>query len=183
MRIRSLRKQHRKTNNSSYILSLANILFTKEVFCEVFYMRTKHKRPTGSTGELSFPLILKRCLFSIPFFCIISLVCVCITSLIFYNTQDPTSKIDLCGVLSLYLSTAITSILVAKKIKGNEILGGLILGIYIFIFTYLISLLIGDNEGGLMPVILRAGVILISVISSLLTKKRSKPKVRRKRHV
>ena len=145
-------------------------------------MHTKHKKRVSEQNDISFLYILKKCLLFIPVFCIISLFMIFLLSFIFYRTEDSKSKIDLCGILSLYLSTAITTFILTKSSPTMGLLGGSVFGAFIFIFTYLISLFFEKSDTGVQNILLRLGVILISFIVSLMMQRIKCKNKKRRRH-
>ena len=145
-------------------------------------MHTKHKRRGGEQNDMSFLYILKKCLLFIPVFCIISIIMIFLLSFIFYRTEDSKSKIDLCGILCLYFSTAITTLMLSKSSPAMGPLGGSVFGALIFIFTYLISLFFEKSDTGVQNILLRLGVILISFIVSLMIQRIKCKNRKRRRH-
>ncbi len=144
-------------------------------------MNTK-KHPGNDKKDISLPFLLKRCFIFLLIFFAIGFLCALFFSLLFFNSEDPTSKIDIIGYLSLYASVAFTAFVFKKGLCEKKFIGGLMLGAMIFIFTYLISLTIGQNENGVTELLLRLGIIIICVIISVipkLTRKKSKRLKRR----
>ena len=129
-------------------------------------------------SSLSFSkLILKGFLFTIIFF-LISMVLLLIISAICFRLTDPTSKLEIIGSLSLYLSCAIASFAMTKLTKEKWLLGSLVLGAMIFLSTLMICIPLG-NAFSSRSLLLRSAVILVSVACAFLGRKKA-PKKRRK---
>ena len=129
---------------------------------------------------LSFSKLILRCfLFSI-IFCAISFLIILGISFALYSTTNPTAKATIGGLISLYSSTFITVFIMTKVNKERWLFGGLILGGIIFLITLLLSALV-DGSANAQSIIYRAIIILISLISAFLARKKE-PKKRKLKH-
>ena len=145
-------------------------------------MHTKKKHPMNDKSEVTLPFLVKRGLIYVLIFFTVGLLLSFFLSIIFFRSEDPNSKIDFIGYLSLYASVIITSFLFKKGLTEKRLLGGLILGIMIFVFTYLISLVIGQNENGVTELLYRLSTVFICVIISIIPKFEKRRSKKLKRH-
>lgn len=145
-------------------------------------MHTKQKRQLNDKKEITLPFLIKRCFIFVLLFFIIGFLFALFLSLLFFRSGDPTSKISLVGYISLYTSVALTTFIFKRGLKEKKLLGGLILGSMIFVFTYLISLTLGQKENGATELLLRLGIVLICFTVCIIPKI-TKNKVKKfKRH-
>ena len=144
-------------------------------------MNTK-KHTVGDKNEASCPYLIKRCLIYLLIFFTVGFLCSLFLSILFFNSEDPSSKIDIIGYISLYTSVILTALIFKKRLNSKKIVGGLMLGAMIFVFTYLISLTVGQEENGVIELLLRLGIILICVIISAIPKAKGKKCKKLKRH-
>jgi len=131
--------------------------------------------------ELSFLTLLKKCLLNLIFFSALVLIFSLLSGLIFFRTNDPTSKIGISAYLSLYLSVAISSFVLAKHTGQRQILCGLTFGGLVVILTFTLSLIIYTGKMDITDLILKILTIIISVSASLLSRTNSR-KRKHKRH-
>ncbi len=132
------------------------------------------------TEGMPFYKLLIRCALFTLIFCIISILIVGVISVIFYNTENPTAKITLSGYVALYLSVFIASFIMTKSNGEKWLFGGLILGAMIFLLTLFFSIFVKE-EGNAQSIIFRALIILDSLASAFLARKRGTKKEKRKR--
>ncbi len=144
-------------------------------------MMNKKKRKFKSNAELNFKNLFTRCiLFSIIYF-IVGLIFLLVLSWVFYNSDDPTSKIELVGLISLYSAGLITSF-VQSKVNGQYyFLSGLILGLLILSVSLILSLIFPiDNAFSAINLIWRGLIPVICVLGGVLGAKNRNSK--RKHH-
>lgn len=135
----------------------------------------------GNDAELSFPILLIRCAIFLGVFCILSAIFILILSAVFYNTANPTAQIPIASLLSLYLSVFIASF-IFTKINGEKwLVGGLLLGIFIYLLTLMLAFLV-KTEGNTYNIILRVLIPFISLLSAFLARRRDKKIKKFKKH-
>ncbi len=132
------------------------------------------------TEGMPFYKLIIRCALFTLIFCIISILIVGVMSVIFYNTQNPTAKITLLGYVALYLSVFLTSFIMTKSNGEKWLFGGLILGAMIFLLTLFFSIFVKE-AGNAQSIIFRALIILDSLASAFLARKRGRKKEKHKR--
>ena len=129
--------------------------------------------PVNSRESLPLYKLVLRCAIFTIIFCFISVFTIFVTSLILYNTTNPTSKSELGGLISLYISTFITVFIMTKINKEKWLFGGLILGGLIFALTLFLSIFI-DGDVAPNNFFFRLIIFAISLISSLLGRKKER---------
>ena len=143
-------------------------------------MENFKKRKKLSSDDLNFSELIKRAfLFTLLFFAI-SFVVILIMSCIFFNTSDPTSKIGVISLCALYISAFLCGFSLSRVNKQLYILGGAILGIFIFISTLLLSLCFGKDGLTSISIGWRLLAPVSSIIGSLTGVYRNKPHRKRK---
>ena len=127
--------------------------------------------PVNSREGLSLYKLVLRCAIFTIIFCLFSILTIFVTSLILYNTTNPTSTSELGGVVALYISTFITVFIMTKINKEKWLFGGLILGGLIFALTLLLFIFI---DGDVTPnnFFFRLIILAISLISAFLGRKK-----------
>ena len=136
----------------------------------------------ASEGMPFYKLII-RCAVFLLIFALVAVISALICSAIFFKTENPTSKIQLASLISLYLSVAVCSV-VLTRINGERwLFGGLILGFMIYFSTLMLAFFIKDTPST-SSIILRALIPVISTFFAFLSRKRDKKhhKSRIKRH-
>ena len=132
-------------------------------------MGETRKRKKLQNSELNFKDIFKRCVIFTVIFFLISIITTAIIGAIFYNTKDPTSKIAITSLLSLYLSSFISGFILSKINKQRYFLGGLILGILLFIITFVAGIIIDSKESfELGSIIWRLLIPVVCILGSML---------------
>lgn len=103
--------------------------------------QTKNKERAFRQDDCNslFSILKKFFIFTMLFFLIFAVISV-IFALIFFNTKNPVTKIDVLGAISLYISSLLSGFIIAKKSKAKKILNGIILGIVILLILFIISL-------------------------------------------
>ena len=140
-------------------------------------MQSKHKRRSNEQNDASLMYILKESLIFIPLFLLIGFVLSLITALIFFKSADPTSKIKMASIISLYGSAFICSLFFTKKLGDRNVLAGFIYSLLIFILVYAVSLIINGGSG----ILIKLGIIGVSVMAGFITRKRTNKKLKHKR--
>ena len=144
-------------------------------------MYNKQRHKINDKAEISIPNLFKRGFIFVLIFLFIGLLNSVLFSLLFYKSANPTDNLNLAGYLALYCSVTVTSILFVKGLHSRQSLGSAILGAMIFLLTYLLSIIMGQNENGVQELILRLCIILICILISVLPKffKRKSKKIKR----
>ena len=127
--------------------------------------------------EISFISILIKSIIHIPIFCMISLLCILLIGLIFYSMDDPTGKIDIAGYISLYLSVFINAFILSRRIGQKHMIIGLLHGAVIFLLTIFVAFFFDGSDGDLNNLALRSVIIIVSVLASLLARRKRKNKM------
>ncbi|MBE6674881.1 MAG: TIGR04086 family membrane protein [Ruminococcaceae bacterium] len=140
--------------------------------------RTKHAEQEGN--ELSFLGIIRVSIIFTGVFCIISALLLLVTSLVLFNTNDPSLYLDVAGKAILFVSSLLSSFLLSKKMRQRYIPFGLSLGIMIGLLVFLVSMILkGDSTSNSQILILI--VPAITTVGSILGIKREK-KIKHKKH-
>ena len=137
-------------------------------------MQSKHKRRSNEQKDTSLMYILKESLIFIPLFLLIGFVLSLITALIFFKSADPTSKIKMASIISLYGSAFICSLFFTKKLGDRTVLAGFIYSLLLFIIVYGVSLILNGGSG----ILIKLGIIGVSLIAGMITKKRVTKKIK-----
>ena len=140
-------------------------------------MRIQHKRHSNEQGDASFLFIFKKSLIFIPLFFLIGLILSVISALIFFKSADPTSKIRIASLISLYGSAFICSLIFTKRIGERNILAAIVYSLLLFILVYIISLILNTGNG----ILFKLGIIAISIAAGLITRKKATKKIKRKK--
>ena len=140
-------------------------------------MRIQHKRRSNEQVDASFLFILKKSLIFIPLFFLIGLIICVISALIFFKSADPTSKIRIASLISLYGSAFICSLIFTKRIGERNILAAIVYSLLLFILVYIISLILNTGNG----ILFKLGIIGVSVAAGLITRKKATKKIKRKK--
>jgi putative membrane protein (TIGR04086 family) len=140
-------------------------------------MQVKHKKRTTEQNDISLLYILKQSLIFIPLFLLLGFVLSLITALIFFKSADPTSKIKMASIISLYGSAFICSLFFTKKLGDRNVLAGFIYSLLLFIIVYAVSLILNGGSG----ILIKLGIIGVSLIAGMITKKRVTKKIKHKR--
>ena len=128
-----------------------------------------HDRAQG----MPFFTLLMRCAVFLIIFIFVAIVSSLVCSIIFFNTTNPTSKIDVASLCALYSSVALCSILLTRINGEKWLLGGLILGIMIYLCTLILAFFV-NGESNSNNIIMRALILPISVLFAFLTRKKNK---------
>ena len=137
-------------------------------------MELRKKKRLNLNKDLNFKkLILRSFLFTICFL-LIGLSTVLILSFFAYKTKDSTSLLKICGIISLFLSTIITSFIQSKVNKQYYLLGGIILGIMIFVVLTIFSLIVTNGNITANSIFYKSLIPAFSVIGSMLGVKKER---------
>lgn len=135
--------------------------------------KRKRLMPTEKNEDANLGTVMIRCALFTLIFCAVSALMILIFSWIFYSTEDPTSKITLASLLSLYTSCFICSFVLSRINGKRNFLCGIVFGAMIVILTLLLSLAVKD--GGMKnPVLWRALIPVVTVAAALIAKKRER---------
>ncbi|MGM9666200.1 MAG: TIGR04086 family membrane protein [Eubacteriales bacterium] len=117
--------------------------------------------------------VMIRCALFTLIFCAVSALMILIFSWIFYSTEDPTSKITLASLCSLYSSCFICSFALSRISGQRNFLCGIVFGAMVVILTLLLSLAVKDGTMN-NPILWRALIPVVTVAAALLAKKRER---------
>lgn len=134
--------------------------------------RINHKNDE-KTGLSIIKTILLLC---IAFF-LFSIIFATLLSLFFFKTENPTSKIRIVAIISIYFSSFMCGIILARIISERIFIYSTILGTMIFLITFVISLFIRNNQYSIFWHMI---LPVIAVLGSQCGKRR--PKNKKHRH-
>ena len=140
-------------------------------------MFTKNKIRQQREADVPFSYLIKQCLMFIPVFFLTCLVVSLIMGLIFFNTEDPTSRVTIASIMSLYISSFICSFIVTKRVREKTLVCSLIYSLILFFITYSVSLFLNNGNS----IITKLGIIGVSILAGLLTKKKTTRKIKHKK--
>lgn len=143
-------------------------------------MENKKRIKRLKNNELTIKNVLIRCGAFTILFCIIGFLITLIASYFLYKTKDPTSLSQIAGISSLFIAVFLTSFIQSKVNKQYYFFSSLILGILIFSFTFILSLVVPNNEFQATNLIWRLLIPVFSVLGGALGIKRETKK--RKHH-
>lgn len=135
-----------------------------------------------SEGLPLYKLVLRCAIFAV-IFCVISILVIVLTSIIFYNTPNPTVKTQTAAFIALYSSAFITSFIMTRINGEKWLFGGLILGLMLFILTLVFSIFINGVPGS-QSIIPRILVAVVALLAAFLGRKREhSKKPHHKKHI
>lgn len=103
---------------------------------------SKYKKAISQNVEIGFVKLIKICLLALLISIGIGAIVTLLLSLIFFNLPDPTSKIKIVSLLSLYITIFISGFVLSKIIKQKYFISGLILGVMIFVINLAFSFIL-----------------------------------------
>ena len=109
-------------------------------------MELRKKKRAFSNSTFDFRDLIKRCVLFSVIFLFFSVIITLLMSFALFRIKDNTSAIEIGGIISLFLSTFITSFIQSRVNKRFYFWGGLILGVFIFILTMCISLILSSGS-------------------------------------
>ena len=144
-------------------------------------MNLRKKKRLELNKNLNFKNLLLRSIFFGGCFLIVGFLFNLILSFFMYKTNDPTSLLQFGGIASLFLSTLVVSFIQSKTNQQYYLLGGIFLGIIIFVITVVVSLIISSGNISTNSLLLKSLIPAFSVIGSMLgiKKERSRKKLHR----
>lgn len=142
--------------------------------------KKKFKELSNDTKEFTFFKLFKRCLLFLLVFASLCIFISLLMSLIFYQSINPNKVVDLISIASLFSSAFISAFLLSKSNGQKYLLGGIMLGIMIFIILF-IGALFTERKIFSAEFLLRLAVPAVTMIGSLLGMKREK-KIKRPKH-
>ena len=142
-------------------------------------MAVKKSKRRLKNQELSIKnLILRELLFTL-LFCLIGFIVSLTLSYFLFKTKDPTSLITVSGLCSLYISVFLSGY-ISSKVNGQKyFLGGLMQGIFIFMLTYILCLLMPEYKFNVNNLIWRLMIPLFCILGAMIGTRRKR---KRKKH-
>ena len=107
---------------------------------------TKSKYSTTESTDINIFQMLKHCLVFSIVFLLLSVLMVLVSALIFFKSDDPTTKTEILGKTSLYFSAAICSFIISKKNGKSQIFSGFLFGAIITTEVFALSLFFGGGS-------------------------------------
>lgn len=142
-----------------------------------FSKKRTHISKKDGSGELSYSLFFKRAVVFLIVFLAFSALFSLIFGLIFYQGADPTSKVNIASILTLYSSVAVSAFLFSRKNGQYHFISGLMLGMLVFAIISLFSLAFGGYSEFWVNVF----IPLVASLFGILGKKRPSNKRKRRR--
>ncbi len=131
--------------------------------------------------ELSYMDIIVRSLKFTVLFCLMGILLSFATSLILYRTEDPCAFLEITGISLLFFTVSVTSFIQSKVNKQRYFFASLLLGIFIFILTFLISIITSKYEFNTVNFIWRLLIPVFSVLGGALGVNKENKKRKRNR--
>ena len=129
------------------------------------------QRNVNNDITLSPVTLLKSYVLFCFIFFVFAIIFSILLSLFFFRTENPTSKIRLISLVSIYFSSFICGILIARKAKEKLIVLSLVLGFILFSLLFTASLFIRNSENSIYFHLL---IPIFTVIGALIGRKREK---------
>lgn len=143
-------------------------------------MELRKKKRAFSNSTFDFRDLIKRCVLFSVIFLFFSVIITLLMSFALFRIKDNTSAIEIGGIISLFLSTFITSFIQSRVNKRFYFWGGLILGVFIFILTMCISLILSSGSLTSNGFLVKTLIPAFSVLGAMVGIKNEVK--RRKRH-
>lgn len=139
------------------------------------------KNFNSKSKDLTLIMLLKSCLLFLLVFISLCVFISVIMSLIFYQSLNPSKMVDLISLSSLFLSAFVSAFLLSKANGQKYLLGGILLGIMIFILLF-IGALFTERKIFSADFLFRLSVPAITMIGALAGIKREKKSKKPKYH-
>ena len=143
-------------------------------------MELRKKKRAFSNSTFDFRDLIKRCVLFSVIFMFFSVIITLLMSFALFRIKDNTSAIEIGGIISLFLSAFITSFIQSRVNKRFYFWGGLILGVFIFILTMCISLILSSGSLTSNGFLVKTLIPAFSVLGAMVGIKNEVK--RRKRH-
>ena len=143
-------------------------------------MELRKKKRAFSNSTFDFRDLIKRCVLFSVIFLFFSVIITLLMSFALFRIKDNTSAIEIGGIISLFLSAFITSFIQSRVNKRFYFWGGLILGVFIFILTMCISLILSSGSLTSNGFLVKTLIPAFSVLGAMVGIKNEVK--RRKRH-
>lgn len=143
-------------------------------------MELRKKKRAFSNSTFDFRDLIKRCVLFSVIFLFFSVIITLLMSFALFRIKDNTSAIEIGGIISLFLSVFITSFIQSRVNKRFYFWGGLILGVFIFILTMCISLILSSRSLTSNGFLVKTLIPAFSVLGAMVGIKNEVK--RRKRH-
>ena len=143
-------------------------------------MENKKRNKHLKSCELTFKVMLYRCLVFVFVFCLINFFITLSASYFLYKTKDPTSLIDIGSSASLFTSVFLSGFLLSKLNKQRYFLSSLTLGMIILLLTLLITVCFSKNNISVTDFIWRTLIPVFCILGGAIgVKKEKRKKIRR----
>ena len=136
----------------------------------------KKRRISVDEGSMGFSVFITKYLLACFLFFILATFFAILLSLFFFKTDNPTSKIKLIALLSLYFSSFISGIIISRLIGQKHLLSGLVLGFLLFLINFTISIFVKNSE---YTIYFQLLIPILTVLGAICGKKRYKAKRKR----
>lgn len=144
------------------------------------FYKKNFKNKSNDGTEFSFPSLLKRCLLFLLVFVSLCVLISLVMSLIFYKSVNPGKMVNIISLTALFSSAFISAFLLSKFNGQKYLLGGIMLGVMIFILLF-IGALFTERKIFSADFALRLSVPAVTMIGALIGIKREK-KAKRPKH-
>jgi putative membrane protein (TIGR04086 family) len=141
---------------------------------------SKYKKAISQNVEIGFVKLIKICLLALLISIGIGAIVTLLLSLIFFNLPDPTSKIKIVSLLSLYITIFISGFVLSKIIKQKYFISGLILGVMIFVINLAFSFIL-KVELNASDYIWKLLIPVVCILGSMVGIKKERKSYRNKR--
>ena len=139
-----------------------------------------YKKISAKNIDLTTGNLFKRCLVFAGASLLISAVVTIIISSIFYKLPDPTSKIHIASLLSMYISALISGFILSKINKQKYLASGFILGMILFLLNFILSLVF-NKDLSVYSIVWKILIIVVCVLGSALGVKKERKSFRKNR--
>ncbi len=144
-------------------------------------MELRKKKRNISNKEFNFTELLKRCLVFSILFLFVGLVVCLIMSFIMYKFKDNTSIINIGSIASLFITVMATGFMQSRFNGKYYLLGSMILGVFIFLITIVITLILSNGSINANGILIKALIPAFSVLGGMLGIKKEKKRKRKHR--
>ena len=141
---------------------------------------SKYKNHDFENKDLSFKKLLKRCLIVLLASILIGILITLLFSLVFYNLPDPTSRINIASLLSMYFTVFISGFILSRVNKQKYFIGSLILGLMLFAINIILSIILKD-ELSTTDYIWKLLIPVFCILGSMIGIKKERKSYRKKR--
>ncbi len=140
----------------------------------------KYKKTISHSTELTILGLIKRSFAFLGVSAILALAFTLVISAIFFNLPDPTRKIHIASLLSMYLTAFFSGLFLSLFNKQRYFSGGLILGLMLFVINLILSLCFNDSLT-LIDYIWKLLIPVVCILGSMLGTKKERKSFRKRR--